>query len=497
MNNKVISLQDIIKLSHNSELSEPYIRYICGIGTEHQYRHQEIEDISALIQNINPSEYSLSGFIYGYVVPQLNKEFDLLKITETTCLNIELKSEDVSDEKIKRQLLQNRHYLKLLNKSHLLLFAYFSSSNTIATLDNENNVVKYSTDFLKTAWERIEIEPLLIDLDQVFTPKNILVSPLNSTERFLNGDYLLTENQENIKKEAIHYIASQSIDRFIGITGGPGTGKTLLTYDIAKDLSLCYRILIVHSGILCDGHYKLNQGLNNIKIISAKELRLREINNVDIVIVDEAHRLYTETLEKVERWVKRAKTICIFSYDAGQMLSSSEKWRDTAGKIGILCVNHIYKLTNKIRTNKELALFITCLRDLSKYRDEYSFPNVKIAFEPNKEKAVALAESYKKDGYTFISYTASFYNHELDYQSREYNTHTVIGQEFEGVCMLIDDNLYYATNGKLCGKTHPNPDYLFEQLLYQGLTRVRSKIALIVTSESMLQKILPLMRNTK
>lgn len=495
MRNKNVSLSDIIKLSHNSVLSEPYIRYICGIGAEHQYRHQEIEDISALVKEISLPERMLSGFIYGYSVPQLNKEFDLVKITETTCLNIELKSSEIPDEKIKRQLLQNRHYLKLLNKSRLYLFTYFSSTNTVATLDDHDEIVRYDISALKSVWSSIESTAESVDLDQIFTPKNILVSPLNSTERFLNGDYLLTENQENIKKDALEYIATKSADRFIGITGGPGTGKTLLIYDIARELSHKYRILLVHSGILCDGHYELNRQLDSIKIISAKELRLREIKDVDIVVVDEAHRLYTETLEKVERWVKKAKTICIFSYDAGQMLSSSEKWRDTAGKIDVLCVKHIFKLTNKIRTNKELALFITCLRDLSKYRDEYSFPNVRIIFEPDKTKAVYLAESFEKSGYTYISYTGSFYNHELDYQRGEHNTHNVIGQEFEGVCMLIDDNLYYAPNGKLCGKTHPNPDYLFEQLLYQGLTRVRSKIALIITSEIMLKSILPLLKN--
>lgn len=495
MMNKNTSLNRIIQLVHNPELSEPYIRYICGINAVHQYRHQEIIDIASLVKEIYLPEVLLSGFIYGYVVPQLNKEFDLLRITETACLNIELKSGSVSDEKIRRQLIQNRHYLKLLNKQRLLIYAYLSFSNTVATLDEHDNVVMYSIDELRTVWKTIETEYCTVDLDQVFTPKNILVSLLNSTNRFLNGDYLLTENQENIKKDAINYIISQSTDRFIGITGGPGTGKTLLTYDIARDLSALFRILIVHSGILCDGHYELNQQLNNIKIIPAKELRLREIKDVDIVIVDEGHRLYTEALEKVERWVRKTKAICIFSYDAGQMLSASERWRNTAGKINVLCANHIFKLTNKIRTNKELALFITCLRDLSKYREEYSFPNVKIIFESDKRKAVNLAKSFENDGYTYISYTPSFYNPALDYQRGNHNTHNVIGQEFEGVCMLIDDNLYYTPEGKMAEKTHPNPDYLFEQLLYQGITRVRSKIALIITSESLLSSILPLLKN--
>lgn len=494
MKNKLVSLVDMIKLVDDEGLSEKYIRYICGIDSENQYRHQEILDISCLLHNICLTAGKSEGFIYGYVVPQLNKEFDLLKITDSACLNIELKSGEVSEEKIARQLRQNIHYLKLLNKTFLKSFLFMSSTMAVYTLNDAGDLICVSLEDLANAINSMGIAEY-VELDNVFCPSNTLVSPLNSTDRFLRADYLLTEHQENIKKDVLAYIAANTQGRFAGITGGPGTGKTLLIYDIAVELAKTRKILMVHSGILCGGHYALSAVLRNIKIVSAKELRLREIKDVDIVIVDEAHRLYTDSLEKVERWVKRAKTICLFSYDAGQTLSSSEKRRHTAESIDTLCGSNIYRLKNKIRTNKELALFITCLRDLTKSRDEYKFPNVTIVYEPDKEKALQRAKSFEQQEYTYISFTASFYNPELDYQKSEYNTHNVIGQEFEGVCMMLDYNWYYE-GGHLKGREHPNPDYLFEQLLYQGLTRVRSKLALIVCSESVLAHILPLLKNT-
>lgn len=484
----------MIKLAHNSELSASYIKYLCGIGEEQQYRHQEINDISALIDALSVPNEQLSGFIYGYVVPQLNKEFDLLKITENSCLNIELKSGEVTMDKIKRQLVQNRHYLKLLNKSNLFIYSFVSSTEKLIKLDDNNNPIECPIEELHQLFNTIEPDPDPIDLDKIFTPNNILVSPLNATDRFLSGDYLLTENQENIKKEILQYIREESTDRFIGLTGGPGTGKTLLIYDIARELSYEKEVLIVHSGILCEGHCRLNRFLDNIKIISAKELRLREIKDVDIVIIDEAHRLFTDSFDKVKRWVRRSKTTCLFSYDAGQMLSATEKSRNTARSIDLLCLDHIYKLTNKIRTNKELALFITCLRDLSKYKN-YSFPNVHIYYEPQKEKAMDKVSQLEREGYTFISYTPSKVYGDIDFQRSFHNTHNVIGQEFDGVCMLIGDHFYYTPEGKLAAKDHPNPDYLFEQLLYQGITRVRSKIALVVLSESLLPSIMSLMKN--
>lgn len=493
MKNKQVSLLDMIKLRDNETLSEQYTRYLCGIG-EQSYRHQEILDICSLVNATLLQEVKYEGFIYGYIVPQLNKKFDLLKITSTSCVNIELKSQAVPPDQLKRQLLQNIHYLKLLNKSILKSYIFISSSKTVYRLNCKNDLIEVPLAELSSALIALgDAED--IDLDMIFTLKNVLVSPLNSTDRFLLEDYLLTEHQENIKKAVLEHIKTNTDGRFAGITGGPGTGKTLLIYDIARELAKTYSILMVHSGILCEGHLKLNDALTNIRIIAAKELRFREIRGVDIVIVDEAHRLYTDSYDKVMRWVKRAKTICLFSYDAGQTLSRSESMRATADSIDALCAHNTYKLTNKIRTNKELALFITCLRDVSKYRPEYSFPNVKLLYEPVKTDAVKRAQQLSKEEYTYISYTPSQYNPNLNYQISDYNTHNVIGQEFEGVCMILDDNWFYSGD-KLMARIHPNPDYLFTQLLYQGLTRVRSKLALIVCSEAVFEKVLSLLENS-
>ena len=147
-----------------------------------------------------------------------------------------------------------------------------------------------------------------------------------------------------------------------------------------------------------------------------------------------------------------------------------------------------------MRTNKELALFITCLFDLTKYREEYVFNNVKIIYEPNQLHAVNIAKKLDfENEYTYITYTPSFYDDALDYQKTDRNTHTVIGQEFENVCMIVDNNFYYV-NKKLQAVTHPNPDYLFTKLLYQGLTRVRSKLAIIITEKSILENVLSMFK---
>jgi DNA polymerase III delta prime subunit len=491
MGYQIISLIDLTKLISDEEISRKYVSYICGFPKTYEYRHSEIASIFELVNCLSLSDKDCDGFIYGYVVPQLNKEFDLLKITKRLCFNIEIKSQRVTEEKMFKQLQQNRHYLRLLGKE-VFLFTYVASTNELFQLTDDNLLKKVSFELLNEALTNLEHTE--IDLDLVFSPKNILVSPLNSPDKFLKGDYLLIENQENKKKQILDYIASKNEERFFGLTGGPGTGKTLLLYDIAQDICKTSSVLMIHCGILCDGHNYLNRTMPNIKIIPAKDLKFREIRNVDIIFVDESHRLYSSLLDKILRWVEKAKATCIFSYDVSQKLSNSENRMNTVPIIEEKCGENIAKLTNKIRTNKELLIFITCLRDLTKMNANYEFNCVRIIYEHNKKKAVELANNMSHKDYTYISFTPSFYFSKLDYQKSENNTHTVIGQEFENVVMIMDDNFYYE-NGKLKAKKHPNPNYIYEQLLYQGLTRVRSKLAIIITDSSLLNKVLQLMKN--
>lgn len=52
--------------------------------------------------------------------------------------------------------------------------------------------------------------------------------------------------------------------------------------------------------------------------------------------------------------------------------------------------------------------------------------------------------------------------------AEDFDTHHVIGQEFDKVVMLLDSSFYYDENGTLQGIPHPNPDYLYPNLFYQG-----------------------------
>jgi len=171
--------------------------------------------------------------------------------------------------------------------------------------------------------------------DLLFNPSDYLVSPFNSTSKFVGDQYFLTGNQESIKK-AILADMSTGVAAFISLTGGPGTGKTLLTYDIVKSVINSLRTVIVHCGQLNDGHLRLKQvGWN---IIAIRDFKDYDFSTIDLVVVDETQRIYSNQLDKLITDAASTNTHCVFSYDKQQTLHSSN------------ITNHILKFTAKILT---------------------------------------------------------------------------------------------------------------------------------------------------
>lgn len=157
-------------------------------------------------------------------------------------------------------------------------------------------------------------------------------------------------------------------------------------------------------------------------------------------------------------------------------MSKSEQRIDITSKIEKLEDCKIYKLSNKIRTNKELASFIKQIMKMDPSTKFASYPSVSIVYANNEEECINFIRKYYEN-YQFINFTKSQYNSgDFDIYGYDHsNTHRVIGQEFDNVLMLMGSWFFYDEDGKLRSITHPNPNYLYSQLLYQGLTRVRAK----------------------
>ena len=145
------------------------------------------------------------GFYVGYKIPQIGKEFDLLRFGVTSIINIELKSES-STEKIKAQLLRKRYYLSFLDRT-VHAFTYVSSSSTVYYLSDEGGLETSGAACLLKMLVKQAMDPDTVP-DLLFNPSDYLVSPFNSTNKFLAVEYFLTHQQEEFKSDILKVISA-------------------------------------------------------------------------------------------------------------------------------------------------------------------------------------------------------------------------------------------------------------------------------------------------
>ena len=486
-----------------------YERSLSNRDEEITIRNDEIDLIRSLVEELSRhkiTEEGLDKWFYSFSIPQISKEFDLLKIgANDKVVNIELKSQEVTCDRIKRQLEQNRHYLEHISEN-IYSFTCVSLPNGIIKvykLENEKLILSTFEEII-TIVNSIQ-DAVQNNLESLFEPKKFLVSPLNTPEIFLKNRYYLTGHQEEIKSKIIGDIKRTVNGTLLwGIRGNPGTGKTLLLYDIAKELSDSYRVGMIHSGMLNKGHTYLNSHMD-VEIMEAKFVTEDWISKYNVICVDEAQRLHTDSMNLIIDKINSKKLrMCIFSYDPNQALSRKELERDNAKRLSELIGFREEVLSDKIRTNKELRYFI---KNMMRLRDKPNKPvnyeNIDIVYAGDLNDSDAITRYYRHKGYELITFTPSLYpspynsggdciNHYKNFR----NSHQVIGQEFDKVLIVMDSNFKYDSNGELEAKIHPNPDYLFPKLFYQNITRAREKLCIVVVGNiELFEKLLRIKEN--
>lgn len=462
---------------------ERFARLLTDRGLELKIRDYEFQTVVSLVDELSGlvTLQDFEGFYYSYSIPQLGEEFDLLKLSDDKVVNVELKSQNVGEKAILKQLRNKKHYLSHLPGNHYF-YTYVKGDKSLYALSDDGDLVRCSIKLLASLLENF-VGFFTGNLDEKFKVSQFLVSPVNSPEKFLHGNYFLTPQQELIEEKLLNQAEKKfGIDPLIfSIHGSPGTGKTLLLYHLAKKLSLTKKVCIIHCAPHTEQHQKLKGMWPAVSIVVPKNLKYMDLNIVDVFIVDESQRIYTTQLDEIVTHVCEHKKMCILGLDPKQVMSQKEKRRDIDSEISRIPGIQDYKLSKKIRTNKELAGFIEVMLNLSKAKPNVKYPNVSIIYANSYEEGKRIIAHYEFMGYTYISYTTSLHSYDkIDCMDSVNNTHKVIGQEFDNVLIMLDDHFTYDEAGRLQAKTHPNPDYLFPKLFYQGITRVREKLLLLV-----------------
>ena len=457
---KSISIYTITR-NQNIECLQKLERQLSGRTYFLKIREWELDSMKALVRQLEmrlPDVYALR-FFYSFQIPRLGKEFDLLQIKDDQIVNVELKSGIVSDEAVRKQLLQNRYYLSVQGKT-IQSYTYISSQNRLVRLSNHDHIVEADWEQLCTVLQR-QSKDYEGDIEDLFQAEMYLFSPLTEPERFLNKEYFLTSQQKDIKRRILDKIRKVGSGYF-WLSGLPGTGKTLLLYDIAMRLSAHQKVCIIHCGEAGKEWKVLHDRLLRIAFFTDSQLEEQsDLNEYSAILVDEAHLLTEEKLHVILELSEKHPVI--FSSDDEDMISDEEMDRTMIHEIEHLPDIQSFHLTNRIRTNAELSSFIQNMMHLPEKRAVRYYPHIQVVYANDDEEAGILLKGYQNQ-----------------------------------LVFIIDERYYYDEKGYLREQRQKQQEPTAVRMLFHRLNEAREEFAIIVKgNEAVYEVLLDLLQFSK
>ena len=447
-------------------------------GREHMLKMKEweLESMRALVERLelHMQDVSALRLFYSFQIPRLGKEFDLLQIRENQIINIELKSGAVSEEAIQKQLIQNRYYLSALGKP-IQSYTYISSQNRLMRLTNHDHVIEASWNQLCAALQK-EGKDYSDDIENLFRAEWYLFSPLTEPNRFLNKEYFLTAQQRDIKRQILKKIREEQTGYF-SFSGLPGTGKTLLLYDIAMKLSNRQQVCIIHCGEAGKKWEILHKRLQRIDFLTDNQLETQfSLDDYHAILVDEAHLLSVEKLNVLLNMSEDRPII--FSSDSEEMISPKEIDQSTMKRMEELPNLQTFRLTNRIRTNAELSSFIQNMMHLPVRKNQNEFPHVSVVYANDTKEADTLVQDYIRQGYQYFSQMG---NAELGI--------TAV-RDTEQMVVMLDERYYYDEDQYLRSRNPMQNGQSEVRRLFHLLNQAKENLAFVVKENETLYGIL-------
>mgnify|MGYP000651999564 CR=1 FL=1 len=528
---KSINLYTLTRVEDNDSFAE--YEYI--ISARKDFQRTRIREKESLVQLVTKlikagaQLADLDDFFYSYTIAHISKEFDLLKVAANRklILNIELKSEDVGEERIKQQLVRNRYYLSPVT-TNVISYTYILNTNTVYRLDDNNRLIQ--SEFVSVVADMKKFKKCMKNnIESLFKAKDYLISPVNSPERFARHQYFLTNQQEAMSRKLLSGLLKDDDKRYYSVKGEAGTGKTLLLYDTVRKLPVDAGKCVIHFGRRTPNIDILEKAIPSTDIITSRDLTDGAmLKGYDYILVDETQRLHDDQFEWIvdsacsnneagslgslsasnkvgsmnvasddsRSSVRNIPKVVMF-YDCEQVLSRHEQQRAMDKRIEELADEN-YFLSDRIRTNPELSAFIRNMFDLNKRARGYKYDCVTICYANSINEFKRLKAYYKAKQYIYIDYEKSYRNVNNRYKSRKFNTYKVIGKEFDKVLTVIDSKFKYNEYGELCADYDGDNDDILEKYFYQVVTRARDQLCIIVlNNEDIFRRLLDICVNTE
>ena len=428
-------------------------------------REWELSSMKELVNHLEKhmSEVYKLRLFYSFQIPRLGKEFDLLQITDEQIVNIELKSGAVSEEAIRKQLIQNRYYLTALGRQ-IRSYTYISSQNRLVRLTNHDRIVDADWGELCADLQK-DGNDYEGNIEDLFQAELYLISPLAEPDRFLRKEYFLTSQQRDIERQILKRIRGER-GGYFWFSGLPGTGKTLLLYDIAMKLSVRQRVCIIHCGEAGKEWKILHERLRRIDFLADTQLDgTTDLGCYSSILVDEAHLLSLEKLSVLLTWSEHRPVI--FSSDSEDVISPEEMDRSIVESLGNLPEIQKFHLTNRIRTNAELSSFIQNMMHLPEKRSPRWYPHIAVVYANNDREVENFLNDFAGQGY----------QQRMPEGSGQLGIQAV--RDAEKIVVLLDEQYYYDEKGYLRSRCSAEK-YSSVRKLFHLLNQAKESLALVV-----------------
>lgn len=412
-----------------------------------------------------------SGYFLGY---KIGEEFDLLRFSREKVLNIELKSElpEGGISEVEDQLRRHKFILSILNKE-VQSYVFISNINKIYKLYNDSFIETTIEDLSISISEDYKRNNELIDIDM----NKFIISPYSDDNSFIEHRYYLSKDQKQKKDEL-----KKSNRKRNFIKGHPGTGKSLLLFDLAREAhNEGKNVLILFCGKLSNAHDLSKKFGFSIKPIQYYK---NYISEAEVIFVDETQRIWLKQFEKLLSYDDKT---FYFAYDPRQILSPEEINRIDFEKLKEdKNMNKFIELKQKIRTNREMIAFVEKLCHLSvRFHDNYEYENIDIAHFTKKKEAREFVQNLSDIGYTSIELTqyrtkSTNIIKRARYFDDSHDVHNVIGREYDNVVVTLDSHFYYDVNGYLNSRYSEYYPYLEREGIYQALTRTKNNLYIVI-----------------
>lgn len=454
---RTLNLYALSRLKNDRMLSD----YVCIMSGKrpniklHEYK--TLRGFTDLLYTNVGGIRELDGYNLSYVIPRIGKEFDLLRISQNAVLNVELKAVNVGETEIKEQLERNIYYLRHLGKA-LHLFTYVLDENKLYTLGSNGELREANISELTVAVTDTN-DFYTYSPDTLFDPEDYIFSPTADPQRFLEHRYFLTQHQEYIEKRLLENFEKEKSPSFVCISGGNGSGKTLLIYDLAVKLAKFGSVCIISTTRNMDGINKFSAVVSELSVFSKEKLNDRDtLSKFKYIFIDDAHMLSKEKYISILEQARTNSQKCIFAIDSIQRMSYVKRTKELVDNIRSIEGLKLFELTDKINIDPEISAFINSFLDRNISLDiNYNYENVQLFWTYTIDEAELISEYYQKQGYCRdTSYTR------------------------KGALVLLDDKYYYDTNNIICCDDDKIGNDTIDDLVFNKLKNCGNALVIIV-----------------